>query len=1237
MYHNYLRIISSLKSAAYIANKHPTIVLAMALCLISSCIYAEESPTNSVRDTVICPEYLSQPHQWKLLSPHTKSSDLKFANYPSKRNAAASWVDNSGNFYLFGGDYVPVYPFGPNTTEFPSTTADMWKYSSTTLAWTEILPARYNDPGNTNPAQGAIYPVARFSAMHWKAPDGKLMLFGGQTYELASQGSSAQGPHSLLNDLWSFDSTTNLWSQIHNSSESPNKPSPRSGATIWSHPNGKVYLFGGSTTATEQDPGNLNDFWFYDPATGTWTQISPETTSGIGTTYPANRSLAASWVAPDGSLYLYGGVNTFNTLSDLWKFNILTSTWFKISDKGQYYNGDYTTPDNFYPPSLYDPITWVDSNKFYLTTGRPDSPIPRSLSSIWTFDLTTDKWTFDQLNDAKPPSGNYNWAAQPIYPADRFKTTHAVANNGDIFIFGGFGNTTNFSYSAVNDFWKYTKTSYIASVIDEDTTASFSLQDYASLSETDTFEIVTQPKHGTVIPNGQTFQYVPAANYFGKDEFDIKLKSQDISCVNDTIKNFIFNINPVNDCPVAQPLHIVLNENETTVTILPNRDIDGDPLSYDLHIQNGNLFADMGGWDEQDLEITTRYDFTGTEVFVYSLTDNTCTTTNTLTITVNNDFKDCPEFTGKGKWENIVESYSDLGNLDPSAGPLYPPTYNHVGYWTDSEGNGWVLSEDWIEDDTFVPEPGGNEEPDYINVFIMWKFNTSNQVWNKIDVIRKRNTNPSNGIIQPGLITGSNNWIDKNNNIWMFSGTYYDNDLDDYVDSGELWKFSTSTHDWTLVNSGNHVSSAGNYGTDPALRYPAVRNYGQTWTDQSGNLWLFGGMVWIGNDEYYNDLWMYDPLTNIWHLKGNTTKPRTIGISRPYPRSDGQTWTGLDGNLYLFGGYTSDDVSGTHNDFWKFSIQNNSWTFLGGYLADEIDFLQISNPNFPGPRCDSTGWVDGSGKLFLFSGDSSNGDMYGSRYDLWAYDPQTATWEMYGGSNNAGYRLPQLANWPHTRYSAVSWFDKNENLWLFGDHGGSDTDLWKFTNGLQFSMSGNKNSTIQKQMNYVKDLDDNAVLTIGSQPSHGVASLAINTTNTIVYTPNVNYHGTDNFVLQLQSEGLSCSPKFYPVNVTVANVNTCPTAESKSVTTTANIPLVVNLTVSDSDGDNLSTTVTTPPQHGTTQVDSYNKITYAPATNFSGQDSFTYTLSDGTCQKTGTITVTVNPGPNADVQDWDIY
>lgn len=220
--------------------------------------------------------------------------------------------------------------------------------------------------------------------------------------------------------------------------------------------------------------------------------------------------------------------------------------------------------------------------------------MPRSLSSIWTFDPTTDKWTFDQLNDANPPSGNYNWSTQPIYPADRFKTTHAVANNGDIFIFGGLGNTTNFAYNAVNDFWKYTKTSYIASVTDEDTTASFSLQNYASLSETDTFETVTQPRHGTVIPNGQTFQYVPAENYFGKDEFDIKLKSEDISCVNDTIKNFIININPVNDCPIAQPLHIVLNENETTVTILPNRDIDGDALSYNLHIENGNLFADMG-------------------------------------------------------------------------------------------------------------------------------------------------------------------------------------------------------------------------------------------------------------------------------------------------------------------------------------------------------------------------------------------------------------------------------------------------------------------------------------------------------------------------------------------------------------------------------------------------------------------------------------------------------------------
>src|SRR5690606_15617448 len=150
---------------------------------------------------------------------------------------AASWTDSDGNFYLFGGDYASVYPHGPGTLALPSVVADMWKYDASSREWTELFPARFNDPGNSDSNQGPVYPRPRFSAMHWKNPDGIFMLLGGQTYELLSNSGSAQTDHALLNDLWSFDPETGQWEIIHQNTLSETQPAPRSGATLWTHPN----------------------------------------------------------------------------------------------------------------------------------------------------------------------------------------------------------------------------------------------------------------------------------------------------------------------------------------------------------------------------------------------------------------------------------------------------------------------------------------------------------------------------------------------------------------------------------------------------------------------------------------------------------------------------------------------------------------------------------------------------------------------------------------------------------------------------------------------------------------------------------------------------------------------------------------------------------------------------------------------------------------------------------------
>jgi len=60
------------------------------------------------------------------------------------------------------------------------------------------------------------------------------------------------------------------------------------------------------------------------------------------------------------------------------------------------------------------------------------------------------------------------------------------------------------------------------------------------------------------------------------------------------------------------------------------------------------------------------------------------------------------------------------------------------------------------------------------------------------------------------------------------------------------------------MNGPNIVNQIGTYGTQGILapgNIPGNREGGASWTDVSGNLWLFGGSGILS----VNDLWMYMP------------------------------------------------------------------------------------------------------------------------------------------------------------------------------------------------------------------------------------------------------------------------------------------------------------------------------------------------------------------------------------------
>ena len=107
--------------------------------------------------------------------------------------------------------------------------------------------------------------------------------------------------------------------------------------------------------------------------------------------------------------------------------------------------------------------------------------------------------------------------------------------------------------------------------------------------------------------------------------------------------------------------------------------------------------------------------------------------------------------------------------------------------------------------------------------------------------------------------------------------------------------------------------------------------------------------------------------------------------------------------------------------------------------------------------------------------------------------------------------------------------------------------------------------------------------------------------------------------------------------VALAQVNTAPVANSQGVATAEDTPLVITLSGTDVETTDLTFSIVTEPAHGarsaiidnpgvggTPNTDTAS-VTYTPAANYNGSDSFTYKVNDGTADSAqGTVSITIN-------------
>lgn len=447
------------------------------------------------------------------------------------------------------------------------------------------------------------------------------------------------------------------------------------------------------------------------------------------------------------------------------------------------------------------------------------------------------------------------------------------------------------------------------------------------------------------------------------------------------------------------------------------------------------------------------------------------------------------------------------GTLGTPAPGNIPAVRYQATSWTDKNGNFWLFGGSNV----------GDTEDQQRND--LWEFNPSTREWTWM---AGSSTGSPQGVYgtlgtpspqnTPGAREDASSWTDSNGNLWLFGGYGLDaNGALQYLN--DLWKFNPSTRQWTWMSGSSTVASScfqdanggtecalpsvyGTLGTPASGNTPGSRDSAITWTDNQGNLWLFGGWsydVSKGSRYYFNELWKYNPSTNQWAWMGGSNtrdgsaclqntnlwflvcgEPGVYGtVGAPAPgnipggRAGAAKWVDSEGNLWLFSGSGFDDTGyfGDPNDVWKLNPSTVQWTWMGGNEAispcadydcsGPVVYGTLGTPspeNIPQGRDHGVGWTDRNGNLWLFGG--GGGEIPDSilnlgRNDLWKFNPSTSEWALMGGNIESvcgGYcgsspvavygalGVPAPGDGPGSRFAPSAWSDSNGNFWLFGGH-----------------------------------------------------------------------------------------------------------------------------------------------------------------------------------------------------------
>jgi N-acetylneuraminic acid mutarotase len=1001
-------------------------------------------------------------------------------NIPGGRSSASAWVDNNGNFWLFGGGGYD----SANTDGFLN---DLWEFNPSSNQWTWVtgsktestFSSQYGQLGT--PAAGNT-PGGRWQATSWHDNAGNLWLFGGEGFD-SGQNFGAE------NDFWEFEISTSEWTWMGGSAlgdepgiygtlgvaSSKNIPGSRTGALQWTDNQGHFWLLGGEGNDGNDVSALLNDLWEFNPSTNEWTWVAgtkdvpsnfivPGVYGTPGVAAPGNvpggRYESASWVDKTGNLWLLGGLaydsaGNFGNLNDVWEFEIASGSItpsVTVSPASpsivanQPLNVTVSVSGGGSNPAPTGSVTLssgsYSSAATTLNGGSATITIPANSLVVGTATLTAtyapDAASAATYSDATG-SGTVMITGNPV---------PAILNNGNgvepVVIQAGVGGITltvtgtGFVPASVVDFNGSPRaTTYVSAT---ELTAQILASDVATIGSWPITVVNPPPGGGT--SNAVTFN----ASLFAQTLTPGSLTfTSAVGATTATQTATFANVGNIPYFPVVIGLsEAPPNAFSIVANTCPNDLLGGASCTISIAFTpptagtfTAALVFDNGAYENNNSTILTGYGLNAAVAVTPS--PSSISATESLAVTV------------------FVAG--SAGNPTPT-GSVTLTSGSYASAPTTLSGGSAVI---------IIPAGSLSNGTDSLTA--------------------KYSPDSASTSIYPSA-TGSNTVA-----------------VSAQAQSPLQWAWISGSN--TVGGSGGRPGVYGTLQTPAAANVPGGRNNAVGWTNASGNLWLFGGagLDANGSSGDLNDLWEFNPSTNQWtwisgssafvlgYINGVTQNVPfdsvfgTMGVAAagntPGGRAGAVAWTDKSGNLWLFGGagaesepfagYEYTESPGQFNDLWEFNPSTNQWAWMGGSnLVNQSGvYGTLGTPaagNIPGGRANAVSWTDNNGNFWLFGGygwDSAGTPGYLN--DLWEYSSSTKQWAWIAGSNTIPLNTSDPAhdgafgvygtqgtaasgNTPGARIGAIAQTDPDGNLWMFGGSGldsdgtyGYLDDLWEFS------------------------------------------------------------------------------------------------------------------------------------------------------------------------------------------------